>query len=250
MLSSSSLSSVAVDPAGDSSFSRDPWLAFNRQLNRLAVTLPTEADLCLALDTALEMEADNPSVYWLTLSRIAELAINLAGDYADSGEVCAAGDILVNPRRIDVYLRGKTEPIQKDRHCGLSEQFAWAIGDEDPVAWLMRETQVRIKRKALLPHLQDLLSASGYVDSSYLDGIERRLSLIADTIGFMCALESVGNFGHVGPSIESDQALIEDRRCRFTARRFVEMGEEIERMILSGNHRSRFLRPAFLKRLS
>lgn len=226
--------------------SRDPWLVFNRQLNRLAVAFPNEADFCLALKAAQRMGTVKPLVYWLTVSRIAELAIKLAGDYADNGEVRAAGDLLVNPRRIDVYLRGQVASIQKDRHRGLSEQFAAAIGDEDPAVWLKRETQLRIKSKALLPHLKDLLSSSGLMASDYLDGVERRLCRIADTIGFMCARGRVGSrcMRVPGDSLlldVEDRELIAANQCHFSDRRFLEMGKEIERMILYGGHYSRFL---------
>lgn len=240
MLTSSCLSPVAMGSADASLCSRDPWLAFNHQLDRMAVAFPNEADLCRALDRAQAMETNDPFVYWLTLSRIAELAIKLAGDYADSGEVQAAGDLLVNPRRIDVYLRGQVASIQKDRHRGLSEQFAAAIGDEDPAVWLKRETQVRIKSKALLPQLKDLLSSSGRMDSDYLYDFERRLCRIADTIGFMCARGRGGNCC-MGALLLEDRALIAANLCDFSNRRFEEMGEEIERMILSGHHCSRYL---------
>ena len=229
-----------MDPAGASLCGRDPWLFFNRQLDRLSVALPNEADLCRALDTVQATEMDDPFVYWLTISRIAELAIKLAGDYADSGEVQAAGDLLVNPRKIDVYLRGQVASIRKDRHRGLSEQFAAAIGDEDPAVWLKRETQVRIKSKALLPHLKDLLSSSGLMDSDYLDGIERRLCRIADTIGFMCTRGRAGN-RCIEVLLLEDLVSVAASLCNFGNRRFEEMGEEIERMILSGDHCSRFL---------
>lgn len=246
--------SVAYDmgPADDPFLTRDQWLAFNRQLSRDAAGLPNEAFLDQSLERVQDFDIVDPQVFWLTISRIAELAVKLAGDYADSCEFQAAGDLLVNPRRIDVYQRGNTAKIQKDRHCGLSEQFAAVIGTQHPVTWLKREAHVQIKSEALLPHLKGLLSSSGFMTFDYLGALERRMRRVADTIAFLSAWQVTDNqalYKKIRHASPVDRKLIINKLCRFDNHYFVEMGEDIEGIILDGEDRSRFLKrvPAVCK---
>jgi hypothetical protein len=232
-------------PVEEPFWEQDAWLSFNQQLSWDSTALPNEAFLDQALEMAQDLEIVNPSVFWLTISRIAELAIKLAGDYADSCEFQAAGDLLVNPRRIDVYRRGETAIIQKDRHRGLSEQFAEEIGSEHPVTWLKRETYLQIKSEALIPHLSNLLSSSGYMSPDYLYGFQQRMRRVADTIAFWSAWQITDNqtlYDKIKQASLVDRKLIAANRCRFDDHRFVEMGEDIENLILYGEHQSRFLK--------
>lgn len=161
------------------------WIEFNGLLNRDAQSLPNENVIVNRLQMLGSLEGDDPRIFWLTLARINELAIMLAGAYADGCEFQLAGDLLVNPRRIDVYLRGCDQPVAKDRHRSLSEQFTGAIGGENPVEWLCRETFTHIREAALLPHLRELLGAAGVMPDEYLDLVDRRMRQVADTIAFL-----------------------------------------------------------------
>ncbi|WP_419659045.1 hypothetical protein Dvar_79210 [Desulfosarcina variabilis str. Montpellier] len=245
-MQSSSLSTVYdLFSDHDPYWGQDPWLTFNQQLNRDATGLPNEAFLDQALKMALDLEIVDPRVFWLTISRIAELAIKLAGDYADSCEFQAAGDLLVNPRRIDVYQRGNTAKIQKDRHSGLSDQFAAVIGSENPVTWLKRETHLQIKSEALLPHLKGSLQSSRYMTADYLHGFEKRMCRVSDTIAFLSAWNVTDNrelFKRIQHASSTEQALIIGNLCYFDDRYFVEMGENIKSIILRGEGQSRFLK--------
>ena len=243
---SSSLSTAHdLYPVHEPYWGQDPWLTFNQQLNRDATGLPNEAFLDQALEMALDLEIADPRVFWLTISRIAELAIKLAGDYADSCEFQAAGDLLVNPRRIDVYQRGNTAKIQKDRHSGLSDQFAAVIGSENPVTWLKRETHLQIKSEALLPHLKGILQSSRYMTADYLHGFEKRMCRVSDTIAFLSAWNVTDNrelFKRIQHASSTEQALIIGNLCYFDDRYFVEMGENIKSIILRGEGQSQFLK--------
>jgi hypothetical protein len=95
------------------------------------------------------------------------------------------GDLLVNPRRIDVYRRGRATPVGKDRHRGLSQQFAAASGSGNPVAWLSREIIPHIREDALLPYLREMLASCGYISPEYRADLDRRMSRVADTIAFL-----------------------------------------------------------------
>ena len=233
-----------VVPADDPFWDADDWLMFNKQLSRDAAGLPNEAFLDQALEMAQDLDVTDTGVFWLTVARIAELAVKLAGDYADSCEFQAAGDLLVNPRRIDVYQRGDRAKIQKDRHRALSEQFAAVIGSRHPVTWLKRETSIQIKSEALLPHLKGLLHTSVTMTPGYMHGLEKRMCRIADTIAFLSAWQMTDNrelFRQIEHASPGDRDLIMANLCLFDDHYFVQMGEDIERMILHGENRSRFL---------
>ncbi len=243
----SSYVSIAHDtyPAEESFWGQDPWLAFNQQLSRDAAGLPNEAFLDQALEMAQDLDVSDPCVFWLTIARIAELAVKLAGDYADSCEFQAAGDLLVNPRRIDIYQRGETAKIQKDRHCALSEQFAAVIGTQHPVTWLKRETHLQIKSEALLPYLKELLESSGHLTAAYCEDLDRRMCRVADTMAFLSAWQMTDNqalFNRIQRCSPEDRELIMANLCYFDDRYFVEMGLDIEAISLHGHHRSRFLK--------
>ena len=96
------------------------WINFNRKLDDDAGSLPNEASIEKRLDELMKMRIIDLRLFWLTIARIAELALKQAGDYADNCEFQAAGDVLVNPRRIDIYLNGWAEPIVKHRHGALN----------------------------------------------------------------------------------------------------------------------------------
>lgn len=94
------------------------------------------------------------AVYGLTLGRINELALLCAGNYADHAEVQGVGDLLFNPRRILVYIKGMPGPVTKVRHAGLTEQFAHVAETRGGVvAWLRDKTVTEIQLPPLLPSL-------------------------------------------------------------------------------------------------
>jgi hypothetical protein len=221
------------------------WRDFNLTLRRDADALINEAAIEYRLDTLRQMEPGGPRVFWLTLARIAELAIMQAGIYADNCEFQAAGDLLVNPRRIDVYRRGREAPVSKDRHRALSDQFAADIGSENPAAWLSRETITHIRQEALLPFLKEMLSSSGMMAPAYLEILDRRMQRVADAIGFLMSWQVRGGldlFERIKTADPSDRESVAAHLCTFTGDIFHAMGDDIERLILNGDGGSRFLR--------
>ncbi|WP_319405253.1 hypothetical protein [uncultured Desulfosarcina sp.] len=221
------------------------WIDFNRQLTGDARFLPNERSIEEWLEALKDMEIADLRIFWLTFSRIAELAIKQAGDYADNCEFQAAGDLLVNPRRIDIYRRGCPTPIAKDRHRGLSDQFAQAIGDENPVAWLCRETIPHIREAPLIPQLERLLSTSEMMDSRYLTTLTVRMRRVADTIAFLNAWQ-IDDWRTLLRRMETgdpaDRRMISVNLCRFDLDYFYAMGDDIEKLILTHGGCSRFLR--------
>jgi len=212
------------------------WIEFNDRLNEDARSLLNESVIMRRLHAFGELESEDPRICWLTLARINELAIMLAGAYADGCEFQAAGDLLVNPRRIDVYRRGCDRPVPKDRHRALSDQFAGAIGDKNPVEWLRRETFTHIHEAALLPQLRQLLSAAGVMSGDYLERVDRRMRQVADTIAFLRAWQVQDGLDlsrRLAAAARGDLEILEAHLCRFDRQLFDALGTDIVRIFMA-----------------
>jgi len=220
------------------------WSDFNRRLTEDAQRLPNEARYERWLEEFLGLEVTDPRLFWLTLARLAELVLKQAGDYADHCEFQAAGDLLANPRRIEVFVCGGADPVAKKRHCGLQEQFAPAIGREDPITWLTRNTLSHIREKALLPHLKERLDFSGWMRLEYLAMLDHRMCRVADAIAFLAAWQ-IADYRDLSrkmaPAAPEDCAMIEANLCRFDLECFDQMGDDIESVICNADASSRFL---------
>lgn len=212
------------------------WIEFNEVLNGDARSLLDENVIVSRLQALDEMQSKDPRIWWLTLARINELAIMLAGAYADGCEFQAAGDLLVNPRRIDIYRRGCDRPVAKDRHRALSDQFAGAIGGEHPVGWLCRETLTHIRQAALLPHLQELIGAAGVMSGEYLDLVDRRMRQVADTLAFLSAWQVKDGADlswRLAAAAAGDRMMLEANLCRFDRQPFDVLGADIVKIIMA-----------------
>ncbi len=166
--------------------------------------------------------------YWLTLARINELVLVCAGNYADNCEFSLVGDLLLNPRLVQVHVSGLNRPLVKKRHLPLSEQFQQVENSLQGVRqWLKRETCVEVKTEALLPELRKRLENSNQIPREYLDSDEQRKRRIADLIGFLAAAGISNNLAlHAWSKMASpeDRALLESNLCRFGFECFFEMG--------------------------
>jgi len=164
--------------------------------------------------------------YWLLMARLAELALLCAGHYADCGEIGAAGDLLVNPRRIDIHLRGADRPVAKDRHRGLSEQFN-PLGLPFPAftAWFRQNAISYVVEPALLPDFQARLEASGWLSAPFLSAFRKRMSMIADAMRFASA----------------DPDFDATHQCRFTDATYRLLGRDVEHTCSDPTYDSAFL---------
>jgi hypothetical protein len=221
------------------------WAAFNLRLNLDVAHLPDEATIGRRLDELMQLQADDQRIFWLTLARLAEMALTLAGDYADHGEFQAAGDLLVNPRQIDVYRRSHNVPVVKRRHCGISVQLAADIGGADPVRWLRRETQFHVRKDALLPCLRQRLADGQRMRADYLADLDRRMCRVADTMAFWMSWQVSGPsdlMARFESADDDSRCFIQSNLCRFDHSRFHGMGAEICERIVSHDVPSQFLR--------
>ncbi|MGD9188432.1 MAG: hypothetical protein PVI89_09485 [Desulfobacteraceae bacterium] len=219
-------------------------LAFNQMLNRDARSLLNETIIENRIHQAFQLQIHSQRIFWLTLARITELAIYQAGVYADACEFTAAGDLLVNPRRIDVHLKGRKRSVVKHRHSRLSGQFAADIGRESPVCWLAREATPRLTSDAILPWLRRTLASSGAMAGSYIKSLDRRMGQVADTLAFLIAwrIEDAVEFHQRTGSMDlHERAFIESNLCRFDTGHFDAMYADTEAILYAGRCPTRFL---------
>jgi hypothetical protein len=222
------------------------FLAFNLELDSISRISDLNESVIEELLAALDGHKDAADdLYWLTLARINELALLCAGNYADACEYLLAGDLLLNPRRITIHVRGALRAVTKVRHKALTEQFRH-VADSPPevVDWLKRETLQEIAEEALLPHLDGLLNNSGRLNRRYLDFAVERKTRIASLIGFL-ASSGFKDGTHLHRWMESadpaDRRILESRLCRFDCGTFTELGKDIRRMGEGHAKNSRFL---------
>ena len=187
----------------------------------------------------------SPAIHGLTMTRLNELALICAGNYADSCEYAAAGDLMVNPPQVMVYLRGTTHPVLKNRHEKLTAQFKDAAKDEtSPIHWFIKNAIVEIRKKPILAQLREIMLDSNIISDSYVASSDRRMTRIADTMGFLSAwkVASVEELHQklktAGPA---ETAFIKKTLCRFDRRLFDEMEEDIFGFLCDDRYQSRFI---------
>ncbi len=168
--------------------------------------------------------------YWLLLARINEAALLTAADYADNAEFTAVGDLLVNPGKINVHLRGKSQPVVKKRHGRLSDQFNTGQCKRDFMKWFSRNAVVEQAQPPLLPDLIEKLYSSGFVPNAYIDACHVRLRQITDTMNFLISWGIWDFEGLANKRANSDPStlqFIEDHMCRFDIGWFIQLGMDI-----------------------
>jgi hypothetical protein len=193
-----------------------------------------------------EIDSIREELYWLTFARLNELALFCAGNYADNFEFTSAGDLLVNPKLIAVHVRGLSEPVVKNRHSGITEQFGCAASTKKEVInWLKNETLVEIKKEPLLPYLYKILKKSGYLSKAYLSSIDTRMKKIADVIGHLCSWHLPNKHDlhqRLQQATQSEREFIKSRLCQFDTRTFYDLGFDFHKIIEGEGYKSKFLR--------
>lgn len=186
---------------------------------------------------AAELDAHRPicvEVFEHTRARFHELLLLCAANYANNCEHQAVGDLMFNPRLTLVHIRGCPEPVVKERHTPLSEQFMdKAETRTGVVIWLKTETTLEIKEKPLIPCSYGTLENCPSISRVYLDSARDRAVQIADLSARLCCggfedrLALDAWLRKAGPS---DRALMESRLIRLDWKRFRELGSLINHM--------------------
>lgn len=170
-------------------------------------------------------------LYWLLLARVNEAALIQTGQWADNGELQAAGDFLANPRKIRVYFRGRSGAYIKHRHGRISDQFNdHDLPYADFLQWFSRNAVLEQARPPILPELTGKMTDSGWISGTYLADCRSRMQQIAETISFLAAW-GVGCFEDLvrKRSVSDVRTLewIDAQLCNFSEGWFVQLGEEI-----------------------
>ena len=231
---------------GKHNFKSDPLLLLNEALDDLK--LPHEISES-ALEGFLKIlngsGAPRQSYYWLMMARIFELSLFCAGQYADNCEFSAAGDLLVNPRKILIHRKGYPHPRVKQRHGRISDQLNNnGMFRKQILLLIKREFSVEIAEPAILPYLFEQMQQSQKIASWYLNDTRERMKKIADTIGFLSAW-SVTSFEdfHRRTQIASPKTrhFVSAHLCGFDTHYFKRLGQEIKNVIENSNVKYEFL---------
>ena len=174
-------------------------------------------------------------VYGYTRARLHELVLLCAANYANNCEYAAVGDLMFNPRLTLVHIRGCREPVVKERHTALSEQFMdKARTPRELVLWLKQETTLEIKEKPLIPHSYEILENGAFISKDYLDSARDRAIQIADLSALLCCRGFEERFEldeWLRSASQNDRALIESRLLGLDWRIFRELGALIDHMV-------------------
>ena len=192
-----------------------------------------------------EIDSIREELYWLTFARLNELTLFCAGNYADNFEFTAAGDLLVNPVLIAVHVRGLSEPVIKNRHSRITEQFRCAASTKkEVIQWLKNETLLEIKKEPLLPYLYESLKNSGYISQQYLFSSDRRMRQIADVIAHLWSwhLPNDHDFHQrLQDTTQSEREFIKSKLCQFDKRTFYDLGHDFYQIIQCEGYKSKLL---------
>jgi hypothetical protein len=187
---------------------------------------------------------DRPA-YWLMMARLFELSLICAGHYADNCEFSAAGDLLVNPRKVLIHRRDYPNPLVKQRHGCLTEQ----LNKEEKFRELVliqikNNVRIEVAKPAILPYLFEQMEQSRQIASWYLHDAQERMKKIADTIGFLSAW-SLSKFEVLHNRLQKMSAkkrgFVADHQCNFNTCYFVRLGWKIPKIIENSKEYSKFL---------
>jgi hypothetical protein len=228
-------------------FNTELLVDYNRSLEKNASIV--RLNECLLEEKTNELETIDPiceELYWLTFARLNELVLLCAANYADNMEFTAVGDLLVNPRRILVHLKNQNQPVVKERHTNLTEQFQDVAPKKIGVInWLKKETTLEIKEKPLLPYLHETLKNSGYVSQRYLDSADRRLKKIADAVGFFACFNFVDSYDfhtRVQNTPDPEKEFINSNLCKLDINTFNDLGFDFYQLLRNTDYQSLFLK--------
>ena len=230
----------------DSSFGRLPFLRLNEELDNIRLLHEiNETSIERLLKILEDLGASDQYCYWLVMARIFELTLFCAGNYADNCEFSAAGDLLVNPRKILIHRKGYPNSLVKQRHSRLSEQLnKCGMRRKNFIRLLKHEVSVETTKPAILPYLFERIKHGQRIAAWYLHTAEVRMKKIADTIGFLSAW-SVSRFEDLHRRMQAaspkTRRFIVAHLCRFDTRYFQRLGREIKNSIKNVNVDCEFL---------
>ena len=221
-------------------------VAVNRSLaDNAAAHKLSESFLIERFEALMAYPPANGELFWLTLARITEMALFCAGNYADSGEIQAAGSLLVNPRQVLVHIQDRPDPVLKKRNQSLSRQFRHLAGScQDVRQWLRENTRLEVVQPPFLPQLMGFMTNGARFRNEYQDSVKDRACRVADTINLVssCQMEQDMDFScYLAVCRPEDRTFLEAGLCRFDLRLFWELGEEVHTVLATNMSNGRFV---------
>jgi hypothetical protein len=217
----------------------DAHLALNRKIDRAGVPFSVyESQITEWVSELDRLQDPCCRISWLLCTRVFEAALLCAGNYADSAEYQAAGDLLVNPREVHVISRKTGEVFKKRRNGSLVDelrrdgQTRWEALSE-----ISRNYRLETVKPPLLPELFDRISQSSVVTRGYLDWAEIRMKQVADTLTFLAGWKIQDGWDlhqRLHGSNPETGSYIRSHLCRFEDRMFRDIGVAVENLIFFG----------------
>lgn len=183
------------------------------------------------------------NIYWLSLSRVMELALLCAGNYADLGFAREVGDLLANPRHSEIHIDGLWEPVRVKRHVRMTEQFAeYVPAYKDVREWFRDHTHLVHVTGPLIPTLYDRLKGEDVLSQPYLSSICLRIQKISEALTFVMQGQIMDpNYPFCGV-YPDEKEWVEANLCRFDRKIFDQLGNDIDELKKDKNYNSSFLK--------
>ncbi len=186
---------------------------------------------------------DSDEIYWLAMARVMELALLCAGNYADLGLVREAGDLLVNPRHIEVHIDGIWEPVRVKRYERMTEQFAdYAPAGTNVGEWLRDNTHLVHVKGPLIPDLYEMLKGADTLSESYLSSVYLRMQKISQTMTFIMQGQMMDINYPLSGVIPEEREFVEANLCRYNRKIYHQIGKDIDELLKDENYCSSFLK--------
>jgi len=211
--------------------------AFDHSLNEEFIVNQMER-----LESSGELDG-SVEIYWLSMSRVMELALLCAGNYADFGQIREAGDLLVNPRHTEIHIDGIWEPVRVKRHERMTEQFKdYAPTGTNVREWLRDNTHLVHVNGPLIPDLYDMLKGADTLSESYLSSVYLRMQKISETMTFVMQGQMMDPNYPLSGVVPEEKEFVEANLCRYSRKKFHQIGMDIDGLLKDENYCSSFLK--------
>jgi len=187
---------------------------------------------------------DGPvEIYWLSMSRVMELALLCAGNYTDFGHIREAADLIVNPRHVEVHINGIWEPFRVKRYERITKQFTDYIPAGTNVReWLRDNTHLVHVKGPLIPDLYDMLKGADLLSESYLSSVYLRMQKISETMTFVMQGQMMDQNYPLSGVIPEEKEFVEANLCRYNRKKFHQIGMDIGELLKDEHYCSSFLK--------